>query len=482
MGVKKNFAYNLILTLCNYLFPLITFPYVSRVLHVDNVGLCGVVDGIINYFVLFAMLGIGSYGVREIARCGNDKERRSEVFSSLLAVNVVLTLLSVALLALLTFTLESLQPYKEFLGIGVLKLVFNAFLVEWLFRGVEQFKYITLRTVAVNAFYVLFVLLLVKDAGDTLLYYLLTTFVVVLNALFNIFFSRRHCRFSLKAVQPKRHLPSIFSFGYYTILTSMYTTFNVVFLGFVSTESQAGYFVTSTKLYTIIMSAFGAFTIVMVPRVSAMLASGEKPKLQAVANDTFELFSLVSLPMIIVGFFYAPEIIGIVSGPGYEGAVLPFRIIVFLLLVVALEQIVIQQFLMATTSNRSIILLSTIGAVTGISVNLLLTPSCGAAGSAIAWALSELCVLSAGLVLMKRHVGIGVDISKALKTLFSSLPYLLVTLAVYLSLPSHAGLWVALSVNALLFVVINFIVNRESVIAKHLLPVIGKYLNKRVQQ
>lgn len=477
MGVKKNFGYNLILTLCNYLFPLITFPYVSRVLHADNVGLCGFVDGIINYLVLFSMLGIGSYGVREIARCGNDKERRSEVFSSLLSLNAIFTFVAVAVLVVSTLCIGRLQPYREFLGIGVLKLVFNTFLIEWFFRGIEQFKYITLRTVAVNACYVISVLLLVKDTEDTVTYYLLTTLVVVANALFNILFSRRHCRFSIKKSRPRRHLASVFSFGYYTILTSMYTTFNVVFLGFVSTELQTGYFVTSTKLYTIIMAAFGAFTVVMVPRISAMLASGEKSKLQGVADDTFDLLLLVSVPMIIFGFLFAPEIINLVAGAGYEGAVLPFRIIVFLLLVVGMEQIVIQQFLMATTSNRSIMIVSTVGAAVGITLNLFVTPAYGATGSATAWAISEVCVLVTGYFLMKKNIDVTLNSGRVYKALLSCAPYVVLNLLLFL-LPGTVGFWVAIVLNPLLFILLNLKVNKDSVIAKHMLPVVGNLFKK----
>lgn len=478
MGVKRNLGYNLILTLCNYLFPLITFPYVSRVLHAENIGLCGIADSIINFFILFAMLGIGSYGVREIARSGSDKERRSEVFSNLLFINVFLTVIAVILLVLLTCTVESLYAYRDFLGIGLLKIVFNAFLIEWFFQGIEQFKYITVRTVAVNACYVLAVLLFVKNSDDTIVYYMLTTLVVVVNAIFNWLFSRKHSRFSFKKIAPSKYLKPVLSFGYYRILTSMYTTFNVLFLGFVSTELQAGYFVASTKLYTIIMAAFGAFTTVMIPRVSAMLASKEYAKLQNVANDTFSILVLVSVPIIMFSIFYAPEIISIVAGAGYEGAVLPFRIVIFLLLVIGMEQIVIQQFLMASSSNSSIMIVSTVGAVTGVAINALLTPAHGAVGSAIAWSVSEVCVLICGYRLMKKHVSVSIDIMRILKCMATCVPYLLLNTVLYLFTPASVGFWLALVLNVILFMAIN-LANRNSVISIYLLPVIDKFLNRK---
>ena len=172
MGVKKNFGYNLILTFCNYLFPLLTYPYVSRVLGVTNIGICNFVDSIINYFILFSMLGVGSYGVREIARCKENVEKRNEVFSSLFIINTIMTIVSIIVLLLCTFLIPQMTAYKDFIGVGLLKVLFNLFLIEWFFQGIQQFKYITIRSVIVRCIYVFSVFLFVKTQQDTLIYYI----------------------------------------------------------------------------------------------------------------------------------------------------------------------------------------------------------------------------------------------------------------------------------------------------------------------
>ena len=132
---------------------MITFPYVSRVILAENIGVCGFVDGIINFFLQFAVLGIGSYGVREIARCGNDTEKRSRIFSNLIFINIILTAVAVVVLIALTLSVDRLQSYREFLGVGLIKIIFNAFLIEWFFQGIEHFKFITIRSVAINFCY-----------------------------------------------------------------------------------------------------------------------------------------------------------------------------------------------------------------------------------------------------------------------------------------------------------------------------------------
>ncbi|MBR5476305.1 MAG: flippase [Bacteroidaceae bacterium] len=474
MGIKKNFGYNLILTLCNYIFPMITFPYVSRVILADNIGVCGFVDGIINFFLQFAVLGIGSYGVREIARCGNDVEKRSKIFSNLIFINIILTTIAVVVLVALTLKVDRLQSYREFLGVGLIKIIFNAFLIEWFFQGIEQFKFITIRSVAVNFCYVICVLLFVKDGGDTIVYYFLTSVVVVFNALFNWITRRKYCKLSFRNLAPKPYLKPIFTFGYYRILTSMYTTFNVIFLGLVSGDTQAGYFTASTKLYTIIMAVFTAFTTVMIPRVSSMLQSKEYGKLQNVANDTFDILVFVSLPVIFFGMFFAPQIIELVAGAGYEGAITPFRITISLLLIIGMEQIVIQQFLMASTNISSILWLSTIGAVTGIVVNILFTPECGAIGSAIAWSLSEIVVLMFGVSMMKKYTSLKVNVAKILTSLVKCTPYLLLDIIIFIALPEYIEMWVALILNALLFVVLNLFVYKNEVVSRHFKPIMEK--------
>ncbi len=474
MGIRQNFGYNLILTLCNYLCPLITFPYVSRVLGEIQVGVCGFVDAIVNYFVIFSMLGVGSYGIREIARCGDNKEQRNIVFTNLMLINIILTIFAVAILLVCTFYIPQLQQYKELLGVGIIKIVFSVFIIEWLFQGVERFKYITLRSVTVNLLYVLSVLLFVRNSSDTLIYYFLTTLVVAVNALLNWYNSRRFRKWNFKSIDIRTYLKPVLTFGYYKILTSMYTTFNVIFLGFVSGDAQAGYFVTATKLYTILMAAFTAFTTIMVPRVSVMLASKEYTKLQRLSDEIFEILFSITLPVIFFALFYASQIIDIVAGDGYEGAVLPFRIVIFLLTIIGMEQIVIQQFLMASSSNRSIMMVSTIGAITGVGINILFTPSLGAVGSAIAWSVSEVMVLLVGVYFMKICTTVTLNYKNLLNALFWCLPYIVLDLFLYLTVIPSIGIWLALLSNIMLFIVLNFVLNRNAVFIKLLQPLLNK--------
>lgn len=410
MGVKKNFGYNLVLTFCNYLFPLMTYPYVSRVLGVSNIGVCNFVDSIINYFILFSMLGVGSYGVREIARCKDNVEKRNDVFSNLIIINAIMTIFSVGLLMICTYSMTRLLPYRDFLGIGVIKVIFNLFLIEWFFQGIQQFKYITIRSVIVRSIYVISIFLFVNNQDDSFIYYMLTSLTIVANSLFNWNYSRHFKKINFKNIRISLYIKPVIVFGYYRILTSMYTTFNTTFLGFSNGDIEVGYFSTATKLYGIIMAVFTAFTTVMIPHVSQLLQEGDKEKVQYILNKTISVLVFVSVPIILVCELFAPWIIHIIAGQGYEGAIIPFRIVIFLLLIIGMEQIIIQQFLMAFNSNKSIFQISTYGAIVGIVLNFLITPKLGAIGSSVAWGCSEVVTLIVGLLLMKKYMGLKINI------------------------------------------------------------------------
>ena len=134
-SLKGNFAYSSILTVSTYLFPLLVYPYVSRTLGLSNIGIVNFVDNLVNYFVLISMMGITTVGVREIAAVRNDKAKLSGTFMSLLLLTAIATGIAILALLIAMYVLPTLYPYRDLLYIGVIKLFFNLFLMEWFFMG-----------------------------------------------------------------------------------------------------------------------------------------------------------------------------------------------------------------------------------------------------------------------------------------------------------------------------------------------------------
>ena len=159
MGIKRNFFFSSILTTANYIFPLIIFPYISRVLGVNNIGICNFVDSIINYFILFSMMGLSITGIREIAKVKKDKSILQQTFSSLFVLNLISTSIALILLIIGIYTIPQLKEHQNLMWIGAVKLVFSLFLIEWFFKGIENFKYNN------------------KNSGSTLLFFIMCFFI-----------------------------------------------------------------------------------------------------------------------------------------------------------------------------------------------------------------------------------------------------------------------------------------------------------------
>lgn len=405
-SIKKNFFYSAFLTTANYIFPLITYPYVSRVLGVHNIGICNFIDSIINYFVLFSMMGISTLGIREVAINKNNSERLNKVFCSLLSLNAATTFIGIIVLIIATYSIPKLYENAELMFFGGFKLFFNLFLIEWFYKGLEDFKYITVRTIIVKCLYVASVFVFVKQANDYPIYYLLTVLMIVINAVINIFHSKKIVSYSIKSVEIKSFIKPYIILGIYLLLTSMYVSFNVVYLGFVGGETQVGYYTTATRIYTILIALFTAFTGVMLPRMSSLLGEGRIVEFKEKLSKSIGVILSCSLPAIIYMIILAPEIIYLISGSGYEEAITPMRIIMPLFFIIGYEQILIVQTMMPLKLDKIIFRNSIIGAAFGISLNILLVGKYLAIGSAIVWLSCEVVLLILSQIAVSKELSL----------------------------------------------------------------------------
>ena len=420
-SLKNNLFYSILLVLANYVFPFLTYPYVSRVLGVTGIGACNFVDSVINYYILFSSLGIATLGVREIAKHKDDQQSLNKTFSSIFLVNLALTGLMLLILVVTTFTVPQFARHKDLMFIGAFKLLFNCLLVEWLFKGLEDFKLITIRTIVVKLAYVAAVFVFVRERGDVWVYYMLSSVMVVVNALVNIFFSRSRVKLTFRGLSLWQTFRSMLALGVYAILTSMYTTFNMTFLGFASSETEVGYYATATKLYYIVMAVFAAFTSVMLPRMSQLVSQGDMQKFKSYFALAVEVLFSFSLPVVAWMIPMAKDIVMVVSGPEFGGAVLPMIIIAPLVIVVGYEQILVHQTLLPLGEDRIMLRNSIMGAALGVILNFVLVPLFAAIGSSIVWIAVECLILILSQISVTKSIKLCFPVGSFIK---SSLVYL----------------------------------------------------------
>ena len=357
-SIKKNFAYKSLLTISTYLMAFVTFPYVSRILGVERIGLVSFVENTVNYFLLFATMGIGLLGVREIAAVKDRPGERDRVYSEILSLNLVFTFATLLVYAACICFVPKFRTSSELFCIGAARILFNAFLVEWFFSGIENFRYLRQNV----------------------------------------------------------------TLGIYTLMTSMYLTFNVMFLGLVSDNVQVGYYSTAHKLYMVILGFFTAFTQVMLPRMSSLLSEGNEERFRELIDKSFSFMLAFIVPLILCSIALAPQIIYVLSGAGYEGAVLPMRILMPAALAVGIAQVLAVQVLMPMKRDKILLVASAVGASVSLLVNFTVVPFLQSTGTAIVLVLSECAVTATYMVyVFRRHLA-GFPLKRLFQSLFSALP------------------------------------------------------------
>lgn len=423
---KKNFIYNAILTMSGYIFPLMVYPYVSRVLGVANIGACNFVDSIVEYFTILSMMGMNTIGIREIAKCKNDQQKLDNVFSQLFSLNTLTTITAIIILIIATNIVPKFAPYKDLLYIGVGKLFFNYMLINWFFQGLENFKYIAARTIFVKILFVISVFLFVKTETDVKLYYFLVALTWAGNGIINFIYAKKYVSFNFTLKINKAIIGSFFILGVYWFMNSMYTTLNVAFLGFATNDIEVGYYTTANKLLTVIMTMFTALTSVMVPRVSVALKSNDNSEAKALIRKAINALMLFAIPLIFFVFPFSQELIYLMSGKGYEGATTPLQIMTPLFFLVGYDQIIVLQTLLPMGKDKDILRNSILAASVGIISNIFLTLNFGKNGSAIVLILAELSVLLSSQFCVTKYLGLKIPFKLIIKHIIGFSPIIII--------------------------------------------------------
>ena len=421
-SIKKNFAYKSVLNLSSYLAAFIVFPYTSRLFGPDRIGIVNFVDNTVSYFLLFATMGIGLLGVREIAAVKHNERQRSRVFANIFGLNMLFTLITLVVYALAVLLIPRLAAHPEMFFIGGAKIIFTALVIEWFFSGMENFRYITLRSIAIRILYVAAIFLFVRNRDQYVLFFAITTASVIINALINIVYVRKFVSPSWHDMLDMRYTRSNITLGIYSIMTSMYLTFNVVWLGFVAGDTEVGYYTTAFKLNTVMLGLFSAFTNVMMPRMSALVDAGEKEEFQVLINKSFSAVATFSIPLVLCSMVMAPQIILLLAGDDFGGAILPMQIILPAVIMAGVAQVLAIQIIIPLKHDRILLLASGIGAAIAISINIFFVPHLASIGSAIVLLCAETAVTGTYIVYVVRKKLVKIPIKLFVRSTLISLP------------------------------------------------------------
>ncbi|WP_203633359.1 flippase [Lacticaseibacillus suibinensis] len=390
MKLVKNYLYNAFYQLFSLLVPLVTIPYVSRVLGAKGIGINAFTNSNVQYFVLAGSLGIALYGNRQIAYYRDNREKTSQAFWEIFFIRAIT--ISIALVAFFVFLNFTTQYRIAYLMQGLL-IVAAAFDVSWLFMGVENFKVTVVRNVIVRLVTLIAIFLFVKTANDLNLYIALLSLSQLLGNL-TLFPYLRHYidKPRWHSLNLWQHLrPSLVLFVP-QIATQVYLVLNKTMLGsFVSVEA-AGFYDNSDKIIKMVLAIVTATGTVMLPRVANTFAKGNYEQVRKYLYTSFDFVSVLAIPMMFgvaaVAHGFAVLFFGSEFAP--VGPLMMLESIVIVL--IAWSNVLGVQYLLPTGHNRAYTWSVVLGALVNVVLNVPLILRLGADGAMIATILSELAV------------------------------------------------------------------------------------------
>lgn len=404
-SIKLNFVMNIILTVSQVIFPLITFRYVAEILHPAGTGIVGFASSVVAYFALFAQLGIPTYGVRATAQVRDDKEELSRIVQELVIINLLMSALVYVVFAFSLVVVPKFAENKALLLVTSTTIIFNAIGMEWLYKGLEQYSYITVRSIAFKFLAVILMFLMIKSEQDTVIYAALTIFAGSASSVLNLLHARKYISmWPVGKYKFGRHMKPIIIFFAMSCATTIYTNLDTVMLGFMKTDTDVGYYNAAVKIKTVLLGVVTALGTVLLPRASYYVEQKLMDEFYRVARKAIHFVFLISLPMAVYFIFFAKEGIFFLSGDAYGGAIIPMQIIMPTLVLIGLTNIMGIQMLVPLGGEKTVLYSEIVGAVVDLILNAILIPSMSSAGAAIGTLVAEVAVFIVQYIALRGSV------------------------------------------------------------------------------
>ncbi len=376
------------------IFPIITFPYASRILLPEGVGKVNFVNSIVSYFTIISLLGIGTYGTRESAKYRDNKEELSKRCSEMLAINIITCSIAYLLYFVFIFVNPTLKDYRLYLIVASITILFSTFGIGWFYSGIEEYEFITIRTIIFQIISILLLYIFVKKKEDVLIYLLIGIISNVGSNVLNLIHSRKYIHISFnRNLELKRHLKPIILLFSIALITSVYNTLDTSMLGFLSTDQQVGYYTAATKINRMVLTLVTAFSAVLFPRLSYYIKQNRIEDFKNLLNKNLSLIFMISLPCTIGLNVLSEQIILLISGPNFIPATPIMKLMNPIIIIISISNFIGSQVFIPLDKQKYTIIAVTFGSIINFTLNLILIPKYFALGAAIATISAETIVL-----------------------------------------------------------------------------------------
>lgn len=386
-----NALLNTLLSILNLIFPLITFPYVARVLNVEGVGKYNFANSFNSYFLMLAALGIGTYAIREGAKYRDSRVEESQFVSEIFTINIITTIFSYVILFLCMMFIPSLKPYTYIITIFSFQIIFTTIGVDWIYSIFEDYAYRTVRSIVFKIISIGLLFIFVRTSEDYINYALVTVFSNVGSNLVNYFHAKKFCDIKLtKKINLRRHLmPILIIFGY-NVSIMIFVNSDITILGIMQNDYIVGIYSVSTKIYSIVKNGLAAALIVTIPRLAMLYGKGLHGKYQKLFTKIFNVLLILVLPAMVGLFVMSKNIILIISGSNYIRANSSLKILSIALIFSIFAWLFNDCVLIPAKKEKITLMAATLSAVINILLNVLLISKWSENAAAFSTVVAEL--------------------------------------------------------------------------------------------
>ena len=480
-SLKLNIIMNALLSMSNFIFPLITFPYVSRILLPEGTGKVSFAVSFISYFSMVAQLGIPTYGIRACAQVRDKKEELTRTAHELLMINLVMCCISYFALFIALFTIPRLFEDRLLYLIVSATILLTSIGIEWLYKALELYTYITVRSVIFKFVALVFMFLLIHEKSDYVFYGGISIFASSASNILNLLNAHKYIGFKpVGNYDLKMHLKPVFIFFAMSFAVTVYTHLDTIMLGFMTTDVDVGYYNAAIKIKHILVSIVTSLGAVLLPRASYYIEKGLREDFTRISKKAMHFVFAAAIPLVLYFILYAKEGIYFLSGNNYDGSIVPMQIIMPTVFLIGITNIMGTQMLVPLGHERIVLYSEIAGGVVDVVINALLIPQFKASGAAIGTLVAEAVVLIVQYMTIKKEQ-FHFDISKYLyRILISSLVAAAIAyLFKCLKLPNHMVLLLSLGSFGIIYLLILLVLKDD--LLQEIITTISKKLRKQTQ-
>lgn len=413
-NIKKNTVLNMIKVVSQIIFPLITFPYISRVLHAERMGEVNYANSIYSYIALIASLSITNYAVRECSTVKDDKKELGQVASQLFSINMWSTLIAYTVMIVIC-CIPRFQNVSTLIVVYCVNLIFTTLGADWINIAVEDFKFITIRTVAFQAISLVLMFLFVHGPEDYLSYVIINVIASSGANILNLAYRRKYCKVSfLLHPDARKHLPPILKFFAAVITQQIYVNSDVIMLGLMKGNRDVGLYSSASKIFEIANLMIASIFTVALSQACKTYAEADFEKYNKVLREAVLFLIEIGVPCVVGMILIPKNIISLVSGAEYTGAALSLMIFGFALFFSFFHGFFGNLLAIPMGDFNIGIIAALVSSIANIVLNIFLIPKFGYNAAAFTTMLAELV----SAIILGRKINKNVKIKNVSKAIF----------------------------------------------------------------